>query len=254
MKALIRTSIPGPRSREVVAREQEHLAPGLQSFALWSGVAMDHGEGSVLTDVDGNRYVDLIGGIGVNALGHCHPRYVEALARQAARLTVGSFTSVPRAELVHAVCGLAPAGLDRLQLYSSGAEAVESALRLARQRDRPLRGGRLLGRLPRQDRRRRRAPRQPGPRQASGRCRPAPPPSPTPTATAAPSASSDRAAGWPAPSTRAGPCAPSRPARSRRCWSSPCRAPPATSSRHRSSSRPWPRRPMRPARSSWPTR
>ena len=128
----IRTSIPGPRSQEVVAKEQRHLAPGLQGFALWAGVAMEQGEGSTLTDVDGNRYVDLIGGIGVNALGHCHPRYVAAVTEQARKLTVGSFTSVPRAELVDTVCRLAPAGLDRLQLYSSGAEAVESALRLAR--------------------------------------------------------------------------------------------------------------------------
>ncbi len=131
-KIQIRTAIPGPRSQEVVAGEQRHLAPGLQGFALWAGVAMERGEGSVLIDVDGNRYVDLIGGIGVNALGHCHPRYVAALTEQARALTVGSFTSRPRAELVRAVCELAPAGLDRLQLYSSGAEAVESALRLAR--------------------------------------------------------------------------------------------------------------------------
>jgi 4-aminobutyrate aminotransferase-like enzyme len=129
---VIRTPIPGPRSREIVEREQKHLAPGLQGFALWAGVAMDHGRGSTLTDVDGNTYVDLIGGIGVNALGHCHPRYVAALTEQAQRLTVGSFTSAPRAELVNLVCEMAPAGLDRLQLYSSGAEAVESALRLAR--------------------------------------------------------------------------------------------------------------------------
>ncbi len=86
----------------------------------------------MLTDVDGNSYVDLIGGIGVNALGHCHPRHVEAIAAQAGALVVGSFTSEPRAALVNAICDLAPAGLDRLQLYSSGAEAVESALRLAR--------------------------------------------------------------------------------------------------------------------------
>ena len=131
-KVVIRTPIPGPRSREIVAREQEHLAPGLQGFALWAGVAMERGQGSTLTDVDGNTYVDLIGGIGVNALGHCHPRYVAALQEQAATLTVGSFTSEPRAELVNEVCDLAPVGLDRLQLYSSGAEAVESALRLAR--------------------------------------------------------------------------------------------------------------------------
>jgi 4-aminobutyrate aminotransferase-like enzyme len=131
-KITLRTPIPGPRSREVVALERRHLAPGLQAFAQWSGVAMASGEGSTLTDVDGNRYVDLIGGIGVNALGHCHPRHVEAIAAQARRLVVGSFTSEPRAALVNAVCELAPAGLDRLQLYSSGAEAVESALRLAR--------------------------------------------------------------------------------------------------------------------------
>ncbi len=129
---VLRTPIPGPRSLEIVAREQQHLAPGLQGFALWAGVAMDEGRGSTLTDVDGNTYIDLIGGIGVNALGHCHPKYVAALTEQTAKLTVGSFTSAPRADLVNAVCELAPPGLDRLQLYSSGAEAVESALRLAR--------------------------------------------------------------------------------------------------------------------------
>jgi 4-aminobutyrate aminotransferase / (S)-3-amino-2-methylpropionate transaminase / 5-aminovalerate transaminase len=131
-KIELRTEIPGPRSREVVAWERQHLAPGLQAFAQWANVAMARGAGSTLTDVDGNTYVDLIGGIGVNALGHGHPRHVEAIAAQARALVVGSFTSEPRAALVNAVCELAPPGLDRLQLYSSGAEAVESALRLAR--------------------------------------------------------------------------------------------------------------------------
>lgn len=131
-KVHIQTDIPGPRSREIVNREQQHLAPGLQSFALWAGIAMERGRGSYLTDVDGNTYVDLIGGIGVNALGHCHPKYVKAITEQAQKLTVGSLTSQPRAELVHQVAEIAPPGLDRLQLYSGGAEAVESALRLAR--------------------------------------------------------------------------------------------------------------------------
>jgi 4-aminobutyrate aminotransferase / (S)-3-amino-2-methylpropionate transaminase / 5-aminovalerate transaminase len=133
-KVRIKTPIPGPRSKEVVAREQGHLAPGLQAFALWAGIAMESGSGSYLTDVDDNTYVDLIGGIGVNALGHCHPKYVSAIREQATKLTVGSFTSEPRAELVNEVAQLAPNGLDRLQLYSGGAEAVESALRLARSR------------------------------------------------------------------------------------------------------------------------
>ncbi|HMK71885.1 MAG TPA: aminotransferase class III-fold pyridoxal phosphate-dependent enzyme, partial [Myxococcaceae bacterium] len=131
-KVMLKTEIPGPKSRALVERESRHLAPGLQGFALWSGVAMDRGQGSHITDVDGNTYVDLIGGIAVNALGHAHPAYVEALTAQAQKLTVGSFTSPPRVELMEAVTAMAPAGLDRLQLYSGGAEAVESALRLAR--------------------------------------------------------------------------------------------------------------------------
>jgi len=131
-KVFLKTEVPGPRSRAVVEREARHLAPGLQAFAQWAGLAMDHGEGSYLTDVDGNTFVDLIGGIGVNSLGHAHPAYVQALTAQVQKLTVGSFTSAPRAQLMDAVAAVAPAGLDRLQLYSGGAEAVESALRLAR--------------------------------------------------------------------------------------------------------------------------
>ena len=131
-KVFLKTEVPGPRSRALVEREARHLAPGLQGFAVWAGVAMDHGQGSYLTDVDGNTFVDLIGGIGVNSLGHAHPAYVQALTAQVPKLTVGSFTSAPRAQLMDVVAGVAPAGLDRLQLYSGGAEAVESALRLAR--------------------------------------------------------------------------------------------------------------------------
>ncbi len=93
----IQTEIPGPRSRELVQLEQRHLAPGLQGFALSSGIAVQQAEGSVIEDVDGNRYVDLIGGIGVNSLGHRHPAYTKALHEQLDRVTVGSFTSAPRA-------------------------------------------------------------------------------------------------------------------------------------------------------------
>ena len=128
----LQTAIPGPKSQALVAREQQHLAPGLQGFALSSGIAVERAEGSVIEDVDGNRFVDLIGGIGVNALGHCHPAYTKALHEQLDKVTVGSFTSAPRAELINEVAKLTPAGVDRVQLYSSGAEAVESALRLAK--------------------------------------------------------------------------------------------------------------------------
>jgi 4-aminobutyrate aminotransferase / (S)-3-amino-2-methylpropionate transaminase / 5-aminovalerate transaminase len=127
--------VPGPASRRLRAREDAHIAPGLQSYAVMAGIAVDHAVGSAVTDVDGNTFLDFIGGIGVNALGHAHPRVVGAIQKQVARAHVGSFTSEARVDLVERVARHAPAGgLHRLQLYSGGAEAVESALRLAKSR------------------------------------------------------------------------------------------------------------------------
>ena len=126
------TEIPGPKSRSLCSEEAKHLAPGLQGFALMAGVAMKKGQGSYLIDVDGNEYIDFIGGIGVNGLGHSHPRFVKALQAQLENLSVGSFTSEARVGLLQKISKIAPKGVDRLQLYSSGAEAVESAMRLAK--------------------------------------------------------------------------------------------------------------------------
>ncbi|HEX7669827.1 MAG TPA: aspartate aminotransferase family protein, partial [Polyangiaceae bacterium] len=97
-----------------------------------AGIAVDHANGSSVTDVDGNVFLDLIGGIGVNALGHSHPKMVSAISEQVQRVSTGSFTSTARVELAERVAARAPRGVRRLQLYSSGAEAVESALRLAK--------------------------------------------------------------------------------------------------------------------------
>jgi 4-aminobutyrate aminotransferase-like enzyme len=108
------------------------MAPGLQSFALYSGLAMARGSGSTLVDEDGKEYIDFIAGIGVGSVGHCHPDYVEALKRQAERLTFGSFTTETRARFLELLATLTPAGLTRIQLYSGGAEAVEAAFRLAK--------------------------------------------------------------------------------------------------------------------------
>src|SRR5213075_3197839 len=112
--------------------ESAYLAPGTQSVALFSQLSIDLGEGAVLWDVDGNSYIDLLAGVGVASLGYAHPRYVTELARQLARVHVGSFTSEHRAALVKLIASLAPGDLNRTQLYSSGAEAVEAAVRLAK--------------------------------------------------------------------------------------------------------------------------
>lgn len=126
------TEIPGPKSREIFAKESQSLAPGLQGFATMAGLAMDSGKGSILTDVDGNEYIDFIGGIGVNGLGHSHPKYVKALQDQMAKLSVGSFTTDVRSKLVSKLASLTAGNLKQLQMYSGGSEAVESAMRLAK--------------------------------------------------------------------------------------------------------------------------
>jgi len=120
------------RSQRVFDLESQHLAPGTQSVALFSKLCMDRGEGAILWDIDGNRYIDLLAGVGVASLGYAHPRYVAELSRQLERVHVGSFTSEHRAALVQLIAELAPGDLNRTQLYSSGAEAVEAAVRLAK--------------------------------------------------------------------------------------------------------------------------
>ena len=132
-KVHLKTLVPGPKSAALRAREDAHIAPGLQGYALMAGIVVDHAEASAVTDVDGNTFLDFIGGIGVNALGHAHPGVVDAIQRQVARAHVGSFTSEARVDLVERLAAHRPApDLHRVQLYSGGAEAVESALRLAK--------------------------------------------------------------------------------------------------------------------------
>jgi 4-aminobutyrate aminotransferase/(S)-3-amino-2-methylpropionate transaminase len=124
--------IPGPRSKRIVEEEQRHMSPGLQSIALYSGLAMAQGSGCTLIDEDGNRYVDFVAGIGVGSVGHCHPHYVETLKRQVEQLTFGSFTTDVRARFLNLLASVMPPGLSRIQLFSGGAEAVEAGFRLAK--------------------------------------------------------------------------------------------------------------------------
>ena len=134
--AKVSTSLPGPRSRAIVAREQPYLAPGIQQISTLAGLAFEGGQGAVLVDADGNRFLDFVAGIGVASIGHGHPALAEALMRQASKLTSGSYASEARASLlerIHAQTSQIGSGkLTRTMLYSGGAEAVESALRLAR--------------------------------------------------------------------------------------------------------------------------
>jgi 4-aminobutyrate aminotransferase / (S)-3-amino-2-methylpropionate transaminase / 5-aminovalerate transaminase len=128
----VSTELPGPKSRALLAQEAPSLAPGMQSIATLSGIAIERAQGCEIEDVDGNRFLDLAAGVCVNAVGHAHPRYRQILKDQIDKVTVGSFTTANRAEALNKIASHTPDALDRVQLYSSGAEAVEAAMRLAK--------------------------------------------------------------------------------------------------------------------------
>ena len=72
----IRTEIPGPRSRELVARREAAVPSGLYKAHQ---IAVERAAGALVTDVDGNTFIDFVGGIGVLNAGHCPPEVVAAI-------------------------------------------------------------------------------------------------------------------------------------------------------------------------------
>lgn len=112
--------------------EQEVISPGLQEVAQLSRLAVRRGCGCRLEDMEGRTYLDFMAGVAVCSLGHSHPAYIAAIKDQLDKITVGSFTSESRVALLRLIDSLTPPGLNRIQLYSGGAEAVEAAIRLAK--------------------------------------------------------------------------------------------------------------------------
>ncbi len=110
----------------------DHLSP---VWTHYSDVIVDHGEGTYLYATDGRKFIDFTCGIGVTNTGHCHPKVVEAIRKQAGLLLHGQVNLVthkPMLELVEEMRTIVPASLDGFFFSNSGAEAVEGALKLAR--------------------------------------------------------------------------------------------------------------------------
>jgi 4-aminobutyrate aminotransferase / (S)-3-amino-2-methylpropionate transaminase / 5-aminovalerate transaminase len=129
----LRTGIPGPRSREILEREARAVArPLIVHFPIVAAEA----RGSLITDVDGNTFLDFVGGVGVANVGHGHPRVVEAIQEQAERVVHTDFTVVPYegyVELAERLGRLVPiSGETRAAFFNAGTEAVENAVKLAR--------------------------------------------------------------------------------------------------------------------------
>jgi acetylornithine/LysW-gamma-L-lysine aminotransferase len=97
-------------------------------------IVLMRGAGAHVWDADGREYIDCVGGHGVANVGHANPAVVRAVAEQAARLITcpAGFYNDQRAQLLAELVRIAPPGLERAFLCSSGAEAVEAALKFAR--------------------------------------------------------------------------------------------------------------------------
>jgi len=125
--------LPGPRARAVIERDSRVVST---SYTRGYPLVAKRGEGAIVEDVDGNRFLDFNAGIAVVATGHCHPRVVEAIQRQAARLIHMSGTDFYYEEMValaEKLAEIAPGGAARrVSFGNSGAEAIEGCIKLAR--------------------------------------------------------------------------------------------------------------------------
>jgi 4-aminobutyrate aminotransferase / (S)-3-amino-2-methylpropionate transaminase / 5-aminovalerate transaminase len=129
----LRTEIPGPRTREILEREQRAVASPL---IVHEPVVAAEARGATITDVDGNTFVDFVGGVGVANVGHNHPRVVEAIHEQVDRFLHTDYTVVAYegyVEVAERLGALAPLSGDvRCAFFNAGTEAVENAVKLAR--------------------------------------------------------------------------------------------------------------------------
>jgi acetylornithine/succinyldiaminopimelate/putrescine aminotransferase len=100
------------------------------------GLEIEKAEGVYLYDVTGKKYIDLISGIGVSALGHCHPNVVQAVQEQAAKymhtMVYGEYVQSPQVQLAKYLCNVLPSTLNAVYFTNSGTEATEGAMKLAK--------------------------------------------------------------------------------------------------------------------------
>jgi 4-aminobutyrate aminotransferase len=129
----ILTPLPGPRATDVIARDSQVLSP---SYTRCYPLVAARGEGAMIEDVDGNRFLDFNAGIAVASTGHCHPKVVEAIDEQSKRLIHMSGTDFyyeNMVQLAEKLASIAPGtGSHRIYFGNSGTEATEAAMKLAR--------------------------------------------------------------------------------------------------------------------------
>jgi len=130
----LKTSLPGPKSQEIAQRREKYVAKPMGDSLSPCYIA--HGEGALVTDVDGNQFIDLTGGWGCLAVGHTHKKVVAAIKDQAEKYLHTDFTAIPYeplVELAEKLVKLTPGNSPKTAaFFNSGAEAVENAVKIAR--------------------------------------------------------------------------------------------------------------------------
>ncbi|MBN1464811.1 acetyl ornithine aminotransferase family protein [candidate division KSB1 bacterium] len=129
----IKTRLPGPRVKALTARDRRVTSP---SYTRDYPLVVDRAIGSVITDPDGNVFLDMTAGIAVTASGHSHPYVVDAIRRQSERclhMSGTDFYYASQIELAERLVKSAPMkGKNRIFFTNSGAESIEAALKLSR--------------------------------------------------------------------------------------------------------------------------
>ena len=130
---LLRTELPGPGSRALADRRRGAVSAAV---SVGNELYIDHGDGAILVDVDGNQLIDFGSGIAVASVGHASPPVVAAVQEQAARFAHTCFMVTPYpgyVEVCEQLAELTPGDHEkRSALFNSGAEAVENAVKVAR--------------------------------------------------------------------------------------------------------------------------
>ena len=129
----IRTPLPGPKARRIIARDKKVISP---AYTRGCPLVIDHGEGPYVIDPDGNRFLDFVSGLAVNALGHAHPEITKTIAEHAEKfihIAGTDFYYEIMAAFAEKLCSIAPGKAPKQAfLTNSGTETVEAALKLAR--------------------------------------------------------------------------------------------------------------------------
>jgi 4-aminobutyrate aminotransferase len=130
---LIHTPLPGPKARKLIDQDRTYVSP---SYTRYYPLVVEKAKGLWVHDVDGNIFLDFTAGIAVCATGHCHPRVIKAIKKQADLLLHMSGTDFyyrPQIILAKKLANLMPGkGGKKVYFGNSGAEAVEAAFKLAR--------------------------------------------------------------------------------------------------------------------------